>query len=220
MLQTNVYVDGFNLYYALKDTPEHKWLDLLALCQRLPKRNTINRIRYFTAKVQERPEDPEAPKRQEVYLRALRTIPNLSMHFGRFRSDEADMRLKSPPPDGPERVTVIRTVEKRSDVNLATEMLVDAHKGDARCMAVLTNESDLIPPIKAVRDHFRLPVVVLNPRGRNQNRELRKAAPTVIPIRQHHYRRSQFADEVEDAKGKIIVRPREWAAPSQDDSAS
>ncbi len=50
-MKTNVYIDGFNLYYGcLKGTP-HRWLDLAAFCQASfpPPRNQINRIRYFTA---------------------------------------------------------------------------------------------------------------------------------------------------------------------------
>jgi hypothetical protein len=48
-LKTNVYIDGFNLYYGcVRDTP-HKWLDLSALCARLLPTNQINSIRYFTA---------------------------------------------------------------------------------------------------------------------------------------------------------------------------
>jgi hypothetical protein len=44
-VKTNVYIDGFNLYYgAVKGTP-HKWLDPAALCARLFPRNQINRIR-------------------------------------------------------------------------------------------------------------------------------------------------------------------------------
>ena len=47
---TNVYVDGFNLYYGcLKGTP-HKWLDLEALCAVMMPTNDIKRIRYFTAR--------------------------------------------------------------------------------------------------------------------------------------------------------------------------
>jgi hypothetical protein len=48
LMLTNVYVDGFNLYYGcLKGTP-YKWLDLGALCQVLLPPNKIQRIRYFT----------------------------------------------------------------------------------------------------------------------------------------------------------------------------
>ena len=80
----NVYIDGFNLYYGcLKGTP-YKWLDLDALCRRLLPKHEIQRIRYFTALVSARPGDPQQPIRQEIYLRALRTIPHLSIHLGRF----------------------------------------------------------------------------------------------------------------------------------------
>jgi len=51
-VRANVYVDGFNLYYgALKGTPL-KWLDIAALCRLLLPGDTINRIRYFTARIQ------------------------------------------------------------------------------------------------------------------------------------------------------------------------
>jgi hypothetical protein len=74
-MATNVYVDAFNLYYGcLKGTP-YRWLDLGALCRRLLPKDRINRIRYFTATVSARPDNPDAPQRQQVYLRALETIP-------------------------------------------------------------------------------------------------------------------------------------------------
>ena len=85
-MKTNVYVDGFNLYYGcLKGTP-HKWLDLAAFSQASfpPPRNQINRIRYFTAHVNARPNDPQQPIRQQTYLRALRTIPHLTIHLGSY----------------------------------------------------------------------------------------------------------------------------------------
>ncbi len=48
---TNIYVDGFNLYYgALKGTP-YKWLDLDMLSRLLVPGREIKRIRYFTAPV-------------------------------------------------------------------------------------------------------------------------------------------------------------------------
>ena len=83
---TNVYVDAFNLYYGcLKGTP-YRWLDLGALCRRLLPKDGINRIRYFTATVSARPDNPDAPQRQQVYLRALETIPGLSIHYGHYLS--------------------------------------------------------------------------------------------------------------------------------------
>lgn len=73
---TNVYIDGFNLYHrALQREPRFKWLDLAKLCRTLLLAHEIRRIRYFTAIVQRRPEDPQQQRRQLIYLRALRTIP-------------------------------------------------------------------------------------------------------------------------------------------------
>ena len=58
---TIVYIDGFNFYYgAVKGTP-YKWLDLEALCRRLLPKDQIVKIRYFTARVASRPEDPQQP---------------------------------------------------------------------------------------------------------------------------------------------------------------
>src|ERR1035438_9723485 len=72
-VKMNVYVDGVNLYYgALKKTP-YKWLDLSCLCNLLLPHDTINRIRYFTARVSSYAHDPGAPNRQQIYLRALAT---------------------------------------------------------------------------------------------------------------------------------------------------
>jgi hypothetical protein len=74
-MATNVYVDAFNLYYGgLKGTP-YRWLDLAALCARLLPKDRINRIRYFTAIVSARPDNPDAPQRQQVYRARSRRRP-------------------------------------------------------------------------------------------------------------------------------------------------
>src|SRR5690242_8430004 len=76
-LITNVYIDGFNLYYgAVRGTP-YKWLNLAELCRIMLPQNQIKSIKYFTARVEPRPHDPGQATRQQTYIRALRTIPNL-----------------------------------------------------------------------------------------------------------------------------------------------
>ena len=76
-MKTNVYVDGFNLYYGcLKHTP-YKWLDIAKLCRLILPRDQVNQIKYFTALVSARPGDPDLPMRQLTYLRALATLVTL-----------------------------------------------------------------------------------------------------------------------------------------------
>ena len=60
--------------------------------------------------------DPGAPERQAAYLRALRTLPGVSVHFGHFLATRPTM----PRADGPGRVRVVKYEEKGTDVNLAT----------------------------------------------------------------------------------------------------
>lgn len=120
-IRTIVYVDAFNLYYgALKDTP-YKWLDLLALSRAMLRRdNVVESIKYFTAKVVPRPSDPSAPTRQNLYLRALRTI-KADVVLGRFLSHPVRMMLSHPQPGASPFVEVIKTEEKGSDVNIASQ---------------------------------------------------------------------------------------------------
>jgi hypothetical protein len=76
-MRTAVYVDGFNLYYgALKGTP-FRWLNIDVLMPHLlPAGCNVISIKYFTARVSGSP-DIDAPRRQAIYLKALRTIPYL-----------------------------------------------------------------------------------------------------------------------------------------------
>src|SRR5580698_1513650 len=124
MAIANVYIDGFNLYYgALKGSP-YKWLDLAALCRRMLPDDTIQSIEYFTAIVSARPYDLDLPVRQQVYLRALRTIPNLSICYGHFLTHSVRMVLTGSNPT--KKVWVDKTEEKGSDVNLAAHLLHEA----------------------------------------------------------------------------------------------
>ena len=98
MSRAYVYIDGFNLYYgALKRTP-FKWLDLGKLCQALLPNDAIESIQYFTARVSARPYNQSAPLDQQVYLRALRTIPNFSITFGHFQTHSVRMMFSGSNP--------------------------------------------------------------------------------------------------------------------------
>ena len=95
-LLTNVYIDGFNLYYrALKDTP-FRWLDLRKLAETPFPQDTINRISYFTARLDARPGNPSQRQRQQAYLRALATLPGYEAHFGAFRTGVRRRQLANP----------------------------------------------------------------------------------------------------------------------------
>lgn len=213
-MRTNVYIDGFNLYYGcLKGTP-HKWLDLAAFCQVSfpPPRNQINRIRYFTAHVNARPNDPQQPQRQQAFLRALRTIPHLSVHLGSYLEKPTRMPLHPPPAVGPKTVEVMKSEEKGSDVNIACYLLVDAFDQDYDAAVVISNDSDLAEPIRLVRQKFHKPVIVLHPcgQGRKPSFELRKVASKSVMVDASLLTACQFPATLTDAAGRTIHKPASW----------
>jgi hypothetical protein len=44
LLDTHVYIDGFNLYYGLLKGKPYKWLDLERFCDQLLPKNTVTKI--------------------------------------------------------------------------------------------------------------------------------------------------------------------------------
>lgn len=208
-MKTIVYVDGFNLYYgAVKGTP-YKWLDILALCKFLLPKNQIIQIKYFTALVTARPKDPDQPNRQQLYLRALRTIPNLEIIYGHFLEHEIMMPVANPAPGAPKHVRVIKTEEKGSDVNIAAHLINDGHKQRYEAAILVSNDSDLVEPVKIVRNELKFPVGVLNPIPDKPSHELQKFATFVKPIRKGVLAASQFPDVLKDAVG-TFYKPSTW----------
>lgn len=83
-MKTFVYVDGFNVYYGCLKRSPYKWLNLAALMKQvLPANLTVARIKYFTAHVSGA-SDPDSPKRQDAYIRALKTLPEIEVYWGSF----------------------------------------------------------------------------------------------------------------------------------------
>lgn len=207
---TNIYIDGFNLYYrALKDT-EFRWLDLRQLAEILFPDDVIQRICYFTALINPRPGNPNQLRRQLVYLRALATLSGFEAHYGTFRP-RMKIRPMSQTVSGiPRYVEVLDSEEKGSDVNLATRLLIDGFNRDYEQAVVISNDSDFASPIRYVRAGLGLRVTVVNPdNNNNTHRDLEDAATYVRRLRRSHLRRSQFPPTLCDAQG-VITKPTAW----------
>lgn len=207
--RTFVYVDGFNLYYgAVKGTP-YKWLDIRRLCQLLLPAHDVALVKYFTARVSARKDDPEKPTRQQIYLRALRTLPDFEIIYGSFLSHDVMMPLADPPASGPRFVKVVKTEEKGSDVNIAAHLMHDAYQRRFDTGVLVTNDSDLLEPIRIVRNELRLDVGILNPHNQNTSQALLKHASFLKQIRLGAIRQCQFPDTLVDAKGEFH-KPKAW----------
>jgi hypothetical protein len=207
----NVYVDGFNLYYGCLQGSAYQWLDIGALCRRLLPGNPVNHIRYFTSRVATRPGAPNGPEQQNAYLRALRTVPELSVHLGDFQSLRARLPMADPGPGDPRIVEVIKTQEKGSDVNLATYLLLDAFRQESDIAVVISNDSDLKEPIRVLIEELDVPVGLVNPHPvKKRSRVLLGLKPLFFKqIQPRALRACQFPPVLRDDKGEIH-RPDGW----------
>ena len=208
-MKTFVYVDGFNLYYGVLRRTRYKWLDLEKLCKLVLKNTAIEKINYFTARVVPRPNDPDQAVRQEIYLRALATNPKIEIHFGHFLSHAVRM----PVCDNLGRPTgafaqVLKTEEKGSDVNIAANLLLDAHLSRFDQAVIISNDSDLLAPIRFVRRTFGKRIGVLNPHQRPSQVLLREAH-FLRPIREGAVSAAQFPEQMSDKNG-TFSRPPRW----------
>jgi hypothetical protein len=222
-LGVNVYIDGFNLYYcAVKYTP-YKWLNLRFFCQTLFPSKTINEIKYFSARVKAIPWDLDAPSRQEVYWRALKTIPGLSIIEGSFVSWPYYLPKYPFEPDAdghPVKSRVQRTEEKGSDVNLAAYLVYDNCMHITDESIVLSNDSDLAKAIGLITVELKRPVTVVNPnRAKNVHRDPNHysmsrslwtvATNRVLSINEKILAASQFPPTLQDSKG-TFSKPVDW----------
>ena len=242
-------VDGFNLYrggseIAGRGAAGWKWLDIRALAETLAAdawpndAHVIGRVVYCTASLKPTRIDPDLPKRQEVFINALRASRSVDwVEYGLFiekvktrplalrgmGKKRKPILVTAKPPvlikdasDQPVKdavfmVTVADREEKGSDVNLATHLLLDALQDPPAMEAaiVISNDSDLKLPVAHVRS--LMPVGIVNP-GRGYTAGALRADPaTHVPDQWE--RQLTFADlsahQLPDPVGEY-VKPPDW----------
>ena len=103
---------------------------------------------------------------------------------------------------------VVKTEEKGSDVHLASHVLLDTFRKDCEAALVVSNDSDLLEPIRIVRREFGVPVGVASPHPQ-PSQVLLKEADFFRTIRTGALRSSQFPAMLTDAVG-AFTKPRTW----------
>lgn len=204
MRKTYVYIDGFNFYYGCIRNSPYRWLDLFTFAQSMLPKNDIVHVKYFTSIVKSSARDPVKVERQRTYLRALATIPEIEIFLGSFQAHA----VRRPKADGSGSVEIIDTKEKGSDVNLATELLVDGFTNVYDVAVVISNDSDLVAPIRAVRTKLHKTVGIINPHQR-QSVELRKCASFIKEVRTWTLAQSLLPTVLRDSNGEF-QKPTGW----------
>ena len=97
--------------------------------------------------------------------------------------------------------------EKGSDVNLAAHLLNDAWKDLFDAAVVISNDTDLVVPIRMVTEERKRPVYVVCPGRWQIAPQLRRAASHVRHIRAVMLRTAQFPDTLPET---AITKPTDW----------
>jgi hypothetical protein len=128
------------------------------------------------------------------------------VYYGKFLSRKRWLKLVREP--GMAKVWV--TQEKGSDVNLASHLLADGFHGRYSVAVVVSDDTDLLTPIRMVREDLKLVVGVINPQDHKPHEDMVSAATFVKQIRQGPLSASELPDVVIDKDGAEIAKPKPW----------
>jgi hypothetical protein len=103
---------------------------------------------------------------------------------------------------------VIKTEEKKSDVNIAVHMLHDAYQNKYDLAVLISNDSDLSEPLRLIKVEVEKKVGILNPQAR-PSKELGKYALFQKQIRAGALAVCQFPVTLKDKNG-VIRKPTAW----------
>jgi hypothetical protein len=195
------YVDGFNLYYGMKSKSwqRYYWLDLNELVSSLLRpHQSLAGVTYCTARV-------SGPKdtvwRQGLYIDAL-LATGVRVVEGKYQPKDLSCHQCGN--------TWQSFEEKQTDVNLAVEMMRDAHLDLFETAFLISGDSDLTPAVCAVLQlHPTKAVVVVEPPGRHSD-VLVRAASASFPIGRGRLAAAQLPSVVTSLRGHPLRRPWRW----------
>lgn len=159
-------MDGYNLYYGRLRGTSFKWLDLVALFERILANRDQNeqlvKVNLFTAHALARfaTHGQLSVEAQSSYHRALMALHGERMQIvnGIHTMDSGGTLLPAfvagQPYDRTVRTRVWKIEEKQTDVNLALTMYRDACKGLFDRVVLVSNDSDAAPALKALKEDF------------------------------------------------------------------
>ena len=196
------YIDGFNLYFGLKAKHWQKylWLDLSEFSEALLLRDQVlQHVKYFTSRVRGNVGKQE---RQSAYLDALTTLTNVTIYWGRYQPDEKRCEKCGHYAYHPQ--------EKKTDVNIATQLLCDAFHDTFDTAIVVSGDADLVPPIDAVKGLFpKKRIVVAFPPERYSS-ELARKAHAYMNIHENSFRRCLLPEHIDLPNGLHVDCPTKW----------
>lgn len=195
-----VYIDGFNLYFGMKDAKFEylKWLNIKLLSENILKTGQVLvSVKYFTSRINN---NQEKQKRQSMYIDALQTT-NISIIYGNYQKNSITCRNCKNKWD--------TFNEKKTDVNIAVQILMDAYRDIYDTAILISGDSDLVPPIEIIKSDFQNKKVIVVFPPKRINISLTKVADGYLVLSRKILKISQFPNEL-NTNGYTLRKPEEW----------
>ncbi|HEY7770729.1 NYN domain-containing protein [Longimicrobium sp.] len=208
-------VDGFNVYYSLRDVEKLskakvKWLDLRKLLsdhlqpirEALGERVEVSVVHYFFAYAyHQTPYDAEVVNRHATYVEALETT-GIRVVLSKFKAKDVACSKCGH--------QWKRHEEKQTDVALGVKLMDSFARDERDAVVLVSGDTDLIPAIQMTRALFpQRKIGVAFPFLRH-NTELEAAADFSFKITQKALQRAQFPLTIPLANGVILEKPGSW----------
>lgn len=195
------YIDGFNLYFGLKESgfQNCKWLDLRKLISGILKSNQeLKEIHYFTSRQNN---GISKQKNQSIYIEALES-KDINIIYGQFQESLFECHHCGR--------TWNLYKEKLTDVNIASNMILDAYEDKYDTAILISGDSDLTPPIIKIHEKFKAKkVIVIFPPKRN-NQSLSNCAKGSFTLGRKKLVDAQFEPLVLSKNGYWLCKPDHW----------
>jgi uncharacterized LabA/DUF88 family protein len=166
MKRTIVYIDGYNLYYGRLRGSNFKWLDIVELSRAILRQQDplakLIKVRFFTSPALGKfaSHGDSSVSAQQQYHRALEHMyPDMfEIVLGSHRFDKNGYHAHAFLPgrvfNKAQTHHVWKIEEKQTDVNIALAGYRDAAKRVADQVIFVTNDSDIEPAMKAIKEDF------------------------------------------------------------------
>jgi uncharacterized LabA/DUF88 family protein len=140
-----VFIDGSNLYHAIKSAYTRTDIDLHKLATKLVAGRRMYRVYYYNSPV---PGPSEAHRAQQRFFEAIRRMPYFTLRLGSLSPREAESEC----PNCGHQFQNASYVQKGVDAQLALDMLNHAWRGNYHVAVLVSGDADFAGMVHAVQE--------------------------------------------------------------------
>ncbi len=201
--RVNIYIDGFNFYYGLKNKWKRKyyWLDVVPFFQEfMTEKQELQYVYYFTAV----PKNNIGKKdRQDLFFSANKQNPKFKLIFGKYIPKKISDR----------NGRYFHTFEeKQTDVNIAVEIIRNVVFNKCDTSIIVSADSDLLPAIHFVRefDPSHKIFVYFPPNRYSSDLKNHSDAYKSLDRFETRFKRNLLPENITLPNGYVVKRPKKW----------